>query len=172
MNRRMKEKRIINCSFISFLYRTALMYFIWWALTDGSTYSLWAGLPFAAFASVFWCFLSAPVPVRLVALARFLIFFVWQSLQAGVDVALRVMRPSLPIDPAVISIPFRLPEGPARVLMADTLNLLPGTLCVRISGDMVEVHVLDKKSPTLDKARRLEDRLAAVFGHAIAPEGS
>lgn len=144
------------------------MSFLWWALTDGNTASLWVGVPFAAAAAVFWCFLSGPVHIRIPALARFFIFFAWQSLLAGTDVALRVMRPGLPIDPAMISLPFRLPEGPSRFFLVGAMNLLPGTLSVKVAGDMIEIHVLDKRGPVLDKVRLLENRVAAVFGHAIA----
>lgn len=143
------------------------MAFIWWVLTDGNTGSLPAGLPFAAAAAVIWCYLSRPVPFRIGALALFFVLFVWQSLQAGIDVALRVMRLSLPIDPAIISIPLRLPEGPSRVFLADTLTLMPGTLTVQIGGDFVEIHVLDEKGPVLERTRLLENRVAAIFGHVI-----
>lgn len=78
------------------------------------------------------------------------------------------MRPGLPIDPAMISLPFRLPEGPSRLFMAGAMNLLPGTLSVKVAGDMIEIHVLDKMGPVLDKVRLLENRIAAVFGYAIA----
>jgi len=143
------------------------MIFIWWVLTEGDTGMLLAGLPFAAAAAAFWCFLSSPVPVRIGALSLFFIYFVWQSLRAGIDVSLRVMRPSLPINPAIINIPLRLPDGPARVFLSDTINLMPGTLTVMITGDMIEVHVLDENAPSLERARLLENRVAAVFGHVI-----
>ncbi len=146
----------------------ALMTFIWWALTEGDSGSLWAGLPFAAAAAVFWCLLNSPIPVRIGALSLFFIYFVLQSLKAGIDVSLRVMRPSLPINPAVVDYALRLPEGPSRVFLSDTLNLMPGTLNVKMSDESLEIHLLDADVSSLDKIRNLENRVAAVFGHQIS----
>lgn len=140
------------------------MSFIWLALTDGDRGSLWAGLPFAAAAGAAWAALAGRAGISLPGLALFSVFFAWQSLLAGIDVAWRVFSPSLPVRPGFADVRLRVPEGTARVFMVDVLNLLPGTLSVEISGDRLRLHVLDESSPLESKVRLIEERAAAVFG--------
>jgi multicomponent Na+:H+ antiporter subunit E len=98
-------------------------------------------------------------------LVRFLPYFVWNSLRGGVDVAARALNPRLPIDPAVLRYEMRLESIQARVLMADTVTLLPGTLSADLQGSVLVVHVLNASSPILELLGVLEQRVADLFRH-------
>lgn len=139
------------------------MTLIWLVLADGNAGSLLAGLPFAAIAAALWLALVGRANINLRALALFSFFFAWQSLLAGIDVAMRVFRPGLPVNPAVMGVRLRLPDGASRVFLAAVTNLLPGTLKVDVSGDTMELHVLDETAPLSGKMRQIEDRVAAIF---------
>jgi multicomponent Na+:H+ antiporter subunit E len=110
--------------------------------------------------------LSEPGPrgLSLWGLVRFLPFFVWESLKGGIDVALRVMRPRMDIDPGYRSYRIGLVQPAARVLFLDGVSLLPGTLSADIEGDMLIVHALDQSTDHAPELRRLERRVAALFG--------
>lgn len=153
-----------NFSYIRLTLHTALLLIIWWSLTDGDAGSLLAGLPFAVLGAVIWSLLGSPPPVSFRGVAAFVPFFAWESLQSGLDVALRVFNPRLPIAPALIIIPLRLPESASRTFLAGALNLLPGTLSVEIMGDALEVHILDENDSVMRKLSMLEERVAGVFG--------
>lgn len=153
-----------NFSYVRLTLHTALLLVIWWSLTDGNSGSLLAGLPFAAIGAVIWSLLGSPPPVSVRGTAAFVPFFAWESLQSGLDVAFRVFNPRLPIAPAFIILPLRLPESAPRTFLAGALNLLPGTLSVEINGDLIQVHVIDENGGAMRRLKMLEERVAGVFG--------
>jgi multicomponent Na+:H+ antiporter subunit E len=90
-------------------------------------------------------------------------FFLWQSVSGGVDVALRALKPRMPLAPTVFDYRLRLPPGPAPVTMASLVSLMPGTLAT-VSGTRLRVHVLDATRGYEDELELLEAQVAWVFG--------
>jgi multicomponent Na+:H+ antiporter subunit E len=148
------------------LIRALLFGGAWWALAGGSAY----GLPLAAAsvvaATAASLALSPPGRWRWTAagVAGFVPFFLRQSVAGGVDVARRAFLRRMPLRPGFVAFRFRIASEPARVFMMNAMNLLPGTLSTRISGDVVRVHVLDVDMPTERVLRELEERVARLFG--------
>ncbi|BCU06975.1 Na+/H+ antiporter subunit E [Allochromatium tepidum] len=107
---------------------------------------------------------------RLLAALAFVPFFLWQSLKGAFDVAWRVMRPRMHIAPGIHTYPLRLTNASARVVLLDTLSLLPGTLSADLRGDVLTVHALDAADGALLDAdiARLERRIGALFGERRA----
>jgi multicomponent Na+:H+ antiporter subunit E len=103
-------------------------------------------------------------------LLRFLPFFIWESLRGGLDVAARVMRPRLRISPGMQTYHTRLRGHPARVMFIDCVSLIPGTLSADLRGDQVLVHALDIGMPVDADLRRLEERVARLFGEVLDPD--
>jgi multicomponent Na+:H+ antiporter subunit E len=157
------------------LGRFALFWAIWWLLTDGRTDGLVFGAGFAAAAALMpLVLLDAPdappdgprpralLPTVLRGLLL-LPFFLWQSLYGGVDVALRALRPRMPLAPTVLDYRLRLPPGPAPVMLASLVSLMPGTLAT-VSGARLRVHVLDATRGYQDELELLEAQVAWIFG--------
>lgn len=147
------------------LGRVILFSVAWWIIAEGAASSWLFGGPFVLFASLASLRLT---PQRLWRLdiaggVRFLGFFAYHSLLGGVDVALRALRPSMPIAPGFVRCPLRLARGPARVLLTDTVSLLPGTLSAGIEGDTLVMHVLDCTAPVIEEVRVVEERVAAAL---------
>lgn len=143
----------------------------WWVLAEGDRSSWPFGLVFAALATVASLKLTPArgwraVPVGMV---RYALFFTSQSFVGGVDVAWRAVRPSMPIEPDFVPYPLRLPPGPARVLLANTVSLLPGTLSTGIDGDVLILHVLDRTAPIVDEVGDVEERIASALGIELPP---
>jgi multicomponent Na+:H+ antiporter subunit E len=95
---------------------------------------------------------------------RFVPYFLRASLLAGLDVMRRALDPRMPIDPALVRFPLRLPPGPARATLAAVVSLLPGTLSVELEHEQLLVHVLDRRLAAGQALGQLEDRVADVFG--------
>lgn len=148
------------------LGRGALFALLWWALTDGRPGSWGVGAVSVALATWASLVLLPPVTTYLsrIGLLRFLAFFFVQSLRGGVQVAAFALRPRLDLKPGFHEVTLRLPEGLGRVLLANTLSLLPGTLSVELDGDRLCLHVLDETAPTDREVRVAEDRLAHMLG--------
>lgn len=135
---------------------------LWWILAGGRGWNV--GIPFILLAAVASC-LVAPTPRWSPAgLIRFLPYFLWNSLRGGVDVAVRVLHPKLPIEPALVRYELRLDDTAARVMMADTVTLLPGTLSADLDDHVLVVHVLNAGAPVAEVLGALERRIADLFG--------
>ncbi|MDZ7752871.1 MAG: Na+/H+ antiporter subunit E [Gammaproteobacteria bacterium] len=106
---------------------------IWWALTAGARHH-GGWVPAVLLAAVASAALMPPVPLVWRELLTFVPFFLERSLLGSLDVAQR--RPD-PVCPSRrrSSIPLRLPAGLARVMLANTISLLPGTLGAGVDGD-------------------------------------
>lgn len=143
--------------------RTALFLFMWWALTDGSTSSWQIGVPAVLLATVTSIALIPPSSLVWLELLRFVPFFLFRSLLGGMDVAWRAFHPRMPIAPDLVEYQLRLPPGLARVFMANTVTLLPGTLSASIDDDVLRVHVLNQHLGLLDELEAAERRVARVF---------
>lgn len=144
--------------------RVAVLALLWWFLAGADPASWALGLP--AVAAAVWLSreLSPPTGLRPLALAALLPRFALLSLVAAIDVAFRAMHPALPLAPSLERYSLRLPPGAARVSFMNLVSLMPGTLSVDLEGDLLRVHVLDRSSDWLPALRRLEDRVARVFG--------
>ena len=151
------------------LWRSALFALLWWTLTDGRADS-WAVGSVSILAAVGLSLHLLP-PVRTtvsrIGLLRFLLFFFLQSLRGGVQVAGFALRPRLALRPGLHEVVLRLPEGVGRVLLANTLSLLPGTLSVGLQGDRLCLHVLDERVAAEAEVRLAETRVAQVLGLAL-----
>lgn len=66
--------------------------------------------------------------------------FLAALLRANVDVAFRVLRPSLPIAPGIVRIRTNLKTPLARTLLANSITLTPGTITVETHGEVFFVH--------------------------------
>jgi multicomponent Na+:H+ antiporter subunit E len=146
--------------------RFALFVVLWWVLAEGDSSSWVFGVPFALFATVTSVKLTPEHGwhVRPLGALGFAGYFAYHSVVGGVDVALRALRPSMPINPGFVVCPLRLPTESARVLLANTVSLLPGTLSSGFDGDSLVLHVLDCSMPAAEDVRRVEERIARALG--------
>lgn len=147
------------------LWRGALFALLWWALTDSAVGSWGVGAVSVALTTAASLTLLPPVEtyVSRIGLARFLVFFFLQSLRGGMQVAAFALHPRLGLKPGFQEVRLRLPEGIGRVLLANTLSLLPGTLSVELDGDRLCLHVLDETAPTEDEVRVVEVHIARML---------
>jgi multicomponent Na+:H+ antiporter subunit E len=148
------------------LLRGAILSLGWWILSEGSRAGVGFGAVVVALALAASLWLSPPTrqPWRLVGLVRFVVHFLYHSVRGGVDVARRAFAPSLPLAPALLAFPARLPPGPARDVFTATLSLMPGTLAVEQGDRDVVVHVLVEGDAVEHELAALERRIAHAMG--------
>ncbi len=154
----------IKTSGFSILLRGGVLILIWWVLTDGAANSWWIGVPAVLLAVITSVMLLPPVSFVWYEFLRFVPFFLMRSLMGGIDVAWRAFHPSMPIAPDLIEFPLMLPPGLPRVFMANTINLLPGTLSAEIDQHVMKVHVLDSQKDFLTEFNAVEQSVARIFG--------
>jgi multicomponent Na+:H+ antiporter subunit E len=146
--------------------RALLFSLLWWALTDGMVEAWWIGAPAVAGAVIISVMLVPPSGLVWREVMGFIPFFLWHSLKGGVDVAWRAFHPRMPISPELIEYPLRLPPGLPRVILVNTVSLLPGTLSAELAGRVLKVHVLDSPGDFPDELEALEQRVGCMFSSA------
>ncbi len=151
--------------------RVFLFTLVWWILTDGAPGAWAVGVPVVLCAALASILLLPPFSCTLTGLARFVLFFLGHSLAGGVDVARRAFHPRLPISPGLYEYRWRLPEGLSRVVMANAVSLLPGTLSTRLGKRVLQIHVLDRADDPAPGLAAIELRVAEMFGIDLAGPG-
>lgn len=146
--------------------RFLLLAVIWLILTDSDPSGWLFGIVLVPL--VAWIrYRLFPVPeyrIRLLQLPSFFLWFIWQSLLAGTDVARRLLSPVVPLQPGFRRFRLSLPEGGPRWLLANSLSLLPGTLSVSLEDDTLELHCLDTRDNVRGDVQAAARRVSLLFG--------
>ena len=66
--------------------------------------------------------------------------FMWACVKANIDVAYRVLHPSMPIRPGIVRIKTGLTSEFAKMLLANSITMTPGTITVDIIGEYFYIH--------------------------------
>lgn len=80
--------------------------------------------------------------IRIGALLLYIPWLIWQIYLSAVHVAKVVLSPRMPIDPSLIKFSSKFPNAVAKVIMANSITLTPGTITVNLDGDEFLVHSL------------------------------
>jgi len=147
----------------------AAMFFGIWIVIDQSAKPANVLVGLIATAAATWLSLRLLPPatgrVRVTALALLLPRFLWQSLRAGLDVAMRALRPRLPLQPGFVDYPVQFPRGSARNAFELISSLLPGSVPTDENETAIEYHCLDVSQPVVDDLAT-EER---AYAHALIP---
>ena len=154
------------------LWERLLVYAVVWAiLTEGDLRSFAFGMPAMVAAALLNPFAPrGPRTWRLARVVPFFANFAWLSLRSAVLVGYRVIHPDRPLAPALVDYAWRLQSASARQLMANLLNLMPGTLTVDAGGAAMAIHILGAREQTLLGVRQLEERVAVLFGEVLVSD--
>lgn len=144
--------------------RTPVFAVLWWVLAEGRNDSWGIGAVAVVIAVVASMKLLAPTSgLSLAGLPGFLGFFVYQSVKGGIQVTRMALRPRMDLRPRLMEIPLRLPEGQSQILLAGTMNLLPGTVSAGLAHNCLRLHVLDERLPIEHEVRTAERQLARLL---------
>lgn len=165
----MNEKKSITA-----VLSTTLICWVFWLLITGQAAALLKGMPSlqvllaggivslgtALFSARFFIHRDAFFLLRPVRLLRLLAYcclrFPVELIRANIDVALRALRPSLPVNPGIVRVPVGLTSEYAQAMLADSITLTPGTITMDIAeadGQVYYyVHWIDVKSTDPEEA--------------------
>jgi multicomponent Na+:H+ antiporter subunit E len=101
--------------------------------------------------------------VRVTALFALLPRFLWQSLRAGIEVALLAFHPRLPLRPGFVRYPVGLPRGSARNAFGLVSSLMPGSVPTDEDENSIEYHCLDVRQPVVEQLAVEEKAYARAF---------
>lgn len=92
-----------------------------------------------------------------------------EIMKANLDVASRIVRRRIPLNPGIVAVDTRLRTPLGRTVLANSITLTPGTLSVEIKGDRLYIHWIDVKDRGSEEAARriisgFEKYLEVIFG--------
>ncbi|MGB7053943.1 MAG: Na+/H+ antiporter subunit E [bacterium] len=100
---------------------------------------------------------------RLFWLVIYMPVFLWYMVKANIDVAYRVLHPERPIKPGIVKIKTILKTDIAKVFLANSITLTPGTMTCEIDGDYLYIHWIWIQSPDLAEASKIIASRFEVF---------
>jgi len=114
------------------------------------------------------CSLDIFLPQKLFYIFKYTYVFIVALLKANFDVARRVLSPSLPINPGIVEFDTKLTNEFAKMVLANSITLTPGTLSIDMVGSRFYIHWIDVESEDPAEAHRLiakdfEDILLKIF---------
>jgi multicomponent Na+:H+ antiporter subunit E len=108
------------------------------------------------------------IPIKVAYLLYYVVVFLWECVKANIDVAFRVLHPSLPIRPGTVKIKTALKSDLGLTFLANSLTLTPGntTIDVDKSAGVLYVHrlcVKDGRTESIPAAEKFESILRRIF---------
>ncbi len=99
--------------------------------------------------------------------------FLKELATANIDVAYRVLAPSMPIKPGVVVVPLRVKTDGAITTIANSITLTPGTLTMDYNEDanILYVHSIDARDPDaiVEPIRTWEEYALVIFDEEGKP---
>ncbi len=98
------------------------------------------------------CGLSLLSPVKIFWMIYYFGVFLKALIMANLDVARRVISPSLPINPGIVKFKTKLTTNYSKMVLANSITLTPGTLSIDVIGDTFYIHWIDVQTTDPEKA--------------------
>ena len=173
----LKDRRIVGSPSVH-IVALAVMMFGFWLLLSGTLqtkFLVYGVLTSAVSAWVSYPLLLVPNaedtkkyfvfgfnPVKLAAYALWLM---WQLVLANVDVIRATVRPEIEIDPCVVKFRYRADNPMAKVVLANSITLTPGTVTMNVEEDgLYEVHALTVGAAEGLRAGDMQRKVSWLFG--------
>ncbi len=109
------------------------------------------------------------IPKRVAYSLAYVTYFIWAVIKSNLDVAYRVLAPSLPINPGIVTVKTSLKSRMGRLALANSITLTPGTITVDIKNDELVIHWINVSDRDVEKATSaivtgFEKYLEVIFG--------
>jgi multicomponent Na+:H+ antiporter subunit E len=106
---------------------------------------------------------------KIIYILFYVVVLLKEIIAANIDVAYRIIHPKLPINPGIVIIKTELKQDLAKMILANSITLTPGTFVLDIDEDKLLVHWINVKTEDLESAtqkigRRFEKYLIIIFG--------
>lgn len=145
-----------------FLYLFILLFIIWIALTSSFNWQeLSTGIVISLVLSLFLYRRYSDLGLPPLEGRRVAFFFIYllvlfkEIIKANLDVAYRVLHPKMPIKPGIVVIKTELKQDLAKMILANSITLTPGTFTLDILGDNLLIHWINVKTEDVDEATKI-----------------
>ncbi len=111
-----------------------------------------------------------PHQIKPVLLFMYAGHFLWNSVIAGVDVAMRAFYPEVRVNPGYVRCPCRIPEGTTRDVFLAISSLVPGSLPAGVDEGQVVLHCLDLTLPVAAQMAGNESSFLKALGKDLSDD--
>ncbi|MCF7919616.1 MAG: Na+/H+ antiporter subunit E [Candidatus Cloacimonetes bacterium] len=157
------------------LFSFIFLYLLWLLLTGTNTQELLLGAGVSLLISLLFykklgIYGEFRVSLKAFIYAIIYVFvFLGALIKSNLDVAFRVIQPVIPINPGIVLVKTTLKSPLARLILANSITLTPGTLTVETAGEDFYIHWIDVKAADESGAteaivRNFEKYLEVIFG--------
>lgn len=146
----------------NFLYLFLILSIIWIILTRSLQ---WQELSVGTFISLILSILLSkryealglpPLSIkRIIYFIAYLFVLLVEITKANFDVAYRVLHPKMPIKPGIVVIKTSLKQDIAKLILANSITLTPGTFTLDIKGDKMLIHWINVRSQDVDISSKM-----------------
>ena len=103
-------------------------------------------------------------PKAVVFAVVYFLIFLRELVKANLDVAVRVLKPSLPIRPGIVEVKTGMQSQLGKLFLANSITLTPGTLTLDVQGDRMFIHWIDVKGDDIDASTKA---IVSVFERTL-----
>jgi multicomponent Na+:H+ antiporter subunit E len=163
----MKTKNLI----VSFLVLMIAWLLLNWTIDPvniviGAAISLFLSVVFCSHCELFTSINLTPKAFAYTFM--YLIVFIIELIKANIDVTKRVLSPSLPINPGIVKVKTKLKSKMARLILADSITLTPGTFTLQVEDDTFYIHWINVDNEDVEKVteeliRKFEKYLEVLY---------
>jgi len=148
---------------------------IWLLLTSWNLQEFIAGFIVSALITLFTWKLEPVLgefqltPQSIIHSLMFSFVFLKELIISNMDVARRVLSPTLPINPGFVVVQTKLQSNIGKLMLANSITLTPGTLTTEVKGQNLYIHWIDITEDHIDGATKeivskFEKHLEVIFG--------
>jgi multicomponent Na+:H+ antiporter subunit E len=142
-----------------FIYTLIIVMVVWMAFTTSLEPAelitgLFVSLIIAIFSSGFFscCGLGILFSPKIIYVVQYFFVFILALVKSNFSMAKRVISPSLPINPGIVEFKTNLKNDTAKLILANSITLTPGTLTVDLIDDQFYIHWIDVEAHTPEEA--------------------
>jgi len=159
----------------NFLYLFIFLFLVWLCLTSSlNIQELSAGIIISFILALVLnkSYLSLGFPPlsirRIISFVVYIAVLFKEIAKANLDVAYRVLHPKMPIKPGIVIIKTKLKQDLAKMILANSITLTPGTFTLDILGDNLLIHWINVRTENIEEATKIigekfEKYLKAIF---------
>ncbi len=144
---------IVNWVFLFLVWLMFTSTLFWQEVLVGAVLSMLISL--ASIRLFTCCTLSIFNPVKIFWMVWYFFVFLKLLVVANLDVARRVISPSLPINPGIVKFKTKLTTNYSKMVLANSITLTPGTLSVDVIGDTFYIHWIDVETTDPEEAFKI-----------------
>ncbi len=144
---------VLNWIFLMLVWLMFTSTLFWQEVLVGAVVSM--SLSLASIRLFTCCTFSILSPVRIFWMIWYFFVFLKALVVANLDVARRVISPSLPINPGIVKFKTKLTTNYSKMVLANSITLTPGTLTVDVVGDTFYIHWIDVETTDPEEAFKI-----------------